>query len=57
MPAGAFSATVRRKSDVPEPGAAMEDGLKLKVTPEGTPLAENAMAESNPPETFVVATA
>jgi len=57
VPAGAFSATVRMKSDVPEPGAAMEDGLKLKVTPEGTPLAEKAMAESKPPETLVVTTA
>ena len=40
--------------DVPEPGAAMEVGLKVTVTPEGCPLAESAMAELKPPETAVV---
>lgn len=42
---------------MPEPGAPMDDGVKLEVTPEGTPVAENEMAESNPPETAVVTTA
>src|SRR5580693_728632 len=40
--------------DVPEPGAAMDVGLKLTVTPVGWPVADNAMAELNPPETAVV---
>ncbi len=40
--------------DVPEPGAAMDAGLKLTVTPVGWPLALKATAESKPPETVVV---
>ncbi len=40
--------------DVPEPGAAMDVGLKVTVTPEGSPLAESAIAELKPPETAVV---
>jgi hypothetical protein len=57
VPVGAFSATVRVKSVEPEPGAPMEVGLKLPVTPVGIPVAEKEMAESNPPETLVVTTA
>ena len=57
MPVGAVLDTVRLKSDVPEPGAAMEAGLKLTVTPVGWPVADKAMAESKPPETVVVTTA
>ena len=38
----------------PEPGAGMVLGLKLIVTPFGSPLADNAMEESKPPETVVV---
>jgi len=49
--------TVRIISDVPEPGAAMEAGLKTTVTPAGWPLEVKAMAESKPPETAVVMTA
>ena len=45
------------KSVVPEPGAAMEAGLKLYVTPEGTPVAVKEIAVSKPPETAVVTTA
>jgi hypothetical protein len=41
-------------ADVPEPGAAMEVGLKLTVTPVGCPLADSATAELKPPETVVV---
>jgi len=44
-------------SDVPEPGAAIEDGLKLMVTPAGCPVALSAIAELKPPETVVVTTA
>src|SRR5438067_1464421 len=40
--------------DEPEPGAAMELGLKLTVVPEGCPEAESATAELKPPETVVV---
>jgi len=38
----------------PEPGAAIDVGLKLTVTPLGWPEADKAIAESNPPETAVV---
>lgn len=38
----------------PEPGAAMEVGLKLTVTPVGWPVADNATPELKPPETAVV---
>lgn len=57
VPVGAFLATVRVKSDVPEPGAAIGLGLKLPVTPEGMPVAESVIAALNPPETLVVTTA
>ena len=57
VPVGALRPTVRVKSDVPEPGAAIDEGLKLPVTPEGKPVADNATAEENPPETVVVTTA
>ena len=40
--------------DVPEPGAAIEPGLKPTVTPAGAPDAVRATAELNPPETAVV---
>ncbi len=40
--------------DVPEPGAAIEAGVKLAVTPAGMPLAERETAELKPPETAVV---
>jgi len=40
--------------EVPEPGTAMDAGLKPTVTPVGWPLAVKAIAESNPPETAVV---
>lgn len=47
-------ATANVMVEVPEPGAAMDVGLKLTVTPVGWPLAVNAMAELKPPETAVV---
>jgi len=40
--------------DEPDPGFAMLVGLKLAVTPVGRPLAERAMALSNPPEIAAV---
>ena len=57
VPVGAVLATVRVKSEVPEPGAAIVAGLKLPVTPDGTPVADKVTAESKPPETVVVTTA
>ena len=47
-------ATASVRVDVPEPGAAIDVGLKVAVTPAGWPLADNATAELNPPETVVV---
>jgi len=40
--------------DVPEPGAAIDEGVKVIVTPDGAPVADNAMDELKPPENFVV---
>jgi hypothetical protein len=54
VPAAAVEATVSVSFDVPEPGAAMEAGLKAAVTPVGSPDADNAIAELNPPDTVVV---
>jgi hypothetical protein len=39
--------------ELPLPGAAMEAGLKLAVTPEGRPEAESEIAELKPPLTEV----
>jgi transaldolase len=55
VPIGAERDTVSVKSDVPEP--VIDVGLKLPVTPEGIPAADNATAESNPPDPVTVTTA
>ena len=55
MPVGADLDTVRVKSDVPEP--VIDAGLKLPVTPVGTPVADNPTAELKPPDTVMVTTA
>jgi len=47
-------ATVKVTVELPEPGAAMEVGLKPTVTPVGAPDELSAIAELNPPETAVV---
>ena len=47
-------ATARVSLEVPEPGAAIDVGLKVAVTPVGWPVAVSAMAELKPPETVVV---
>ena len=39
--------------ELPLPGAAMEVGLKLAVTPDGKPDRESETAELNPPDTLV----
>ncbi len=54
VPGTVFEATAMVIVEVPEPGAAMEAGLKAIVTPAGWPLAERAIAELKPPETDVV---
>jgi len=40
--------------ELPEPGAAMDEGLKPTVTPVGWPDADKAIAASKPPEIAVV---
>lgn len=55
VPVGAFLATVKVKSDEPEPE--MEVGLKLPVTSEGMPVADNVTVPLNPPEALVLTTA
>jgi hypothetical protein len=57
VPVGAFLDTDKVKWELPEPGAAIDPGLKVAVTPVGTPLALKVIAESKPPETLVVTTA
>lgn len=54
VPVAVVEATAMVMVDVPDPGAAMDVGLKLTVTPVGWPLADNAIAELKPPETVVV---
>ena len=54
FPVLAPACTVIVIDEVPEPGAAMVEGLKLTVTPDAMPDADNAIAELRPPETVVV---
>ena len=54
VPRVAVLETVSVNVDEPAPGAAMEVGLKLPVTPEGRPVADKATAALKPPETAVV---
>lgn len=54
VPVAVVEATAMLIAEVPAPGAAMDVGLKLTVTPEGWPLADKATAELNPPDTAVV---
>lgn len=54
VPVAVVDATVKVTVDVPEPGAAIDAGLKPTVTPVGAPVEVSAMAELNPPETAVV---
>jgi hypothetical protein len=54
VPVAVVEATAIVMVDVPEPGAAMDVGLKLTVTPVGWPLAVKATAALNPPETALV---
>ena len=54
MPIVVVEATVMVMVELPEPGDAMDVGLKLTVTPAGCPVADKATAELNPPDTAVV---
>ena len=54
MPVAVVEATAKVRVDVPEPGAEIDVGLKVAVTPVGWPLADKAIAESKPPEMAVV---
>ena len=47
-------ATARVRVEVPEPGAAIDVGLKVAVTPVGWPVADKAMEELKPFATAVV---
>jgi hypothetical protein len=53
VPAVAVEATLMFIVALPEPGAAIEAGLKETVTPVGWPEAESATAELKPPETVL----
>jgi hypothetical protein len=50
VPVAVVEATAIVMVELPEPGAAMDAGLKLTVTPAGWPVADKATAELNPPE-------
>lgn len=54
VPGVVFDDTVKVAVEVPEPGAPMEVGLNVTVTPVGVPDADSETAELNPPETAVV---
>ena len=53
VPIVAVLLAVNVSVELPEPGAAIDVGLKLAVTPAGSPLAESDTAELKPPETVV----
>lgn len=52
-PKGAAALAEKVTTVLPVPGAVMEEGAKLAVTPEGNPLAEKEIAELSPPSTAV----
>jgi hypothetical protein len=54
VPVAVVDATAMVMVEVPEPGAGMDAGLKLTVTPAGWPVADKATAELNPPEIAIV---
>ena len=53
VPVVAVLLAVNVSVELPEPGAAIDVGLKLAVTPAGSPLAESETAELKPPEIVV----
>jgi hypothetical protein len=50
VPVAVVEATAMVMLEVPEPGDAMDAGIKPTVTPVGCPVADKATAELNPPE-------
>ena len=56
MPVAVVDATARVMVEVPEPGAAIDAGVKLTVTPVGCPVADKPTAELNPPRTCLLYT-
>ena len=54
MPVAAAEATTIDMVELPEPGAPIDAGVKLTVTPVGCPVADKATAELNPPEIAIV---
>jgi len=52
-PVVAVLLAVKVRVELPLPGAAMEAGAKLAVTPAGNPEADNETAELKPPLTVV----
>ena len=54
VPVAVVEATAMLRLEVPEPGAAMDAGVRLTVTPVGWPDVVNATAELKPPETELV---
>ena len=53
VPVVAVALAVRVRVELPLPGAAIEAGLKLAVTPEGNPEADRETAALKPPLTLV----
>src|SRR6185369_16160371 len=53
-PVLAFAAAVKASVDVPEPGATIDDGVKVAVTPLGTPDTDRATELLNDPNTYDV---
>jgi hypothetical protein len=54
VPERALELTVSLRVDVPEPGAARDEGVRVAVTPVGMPLADKATAELKLPERALV---
>lgn len=53
VPAVAVLLALNVSVELPLPGAAIDAGLKLAVTPEGNPDTDNETAELKPPVTVV----
>src|SRR5580658_2271370 len=51
VPVEALLLALKVTVELPDPGAAIEVGLKVAVTPDGRPLAEREIAELKPPAT------